>query len=82
MSFCPETEEAKHQEYPSLLIPALFLHDLYTVQKHHLITFEILKYMYVCVCVCVLSRFSHAWLFATPWTVTRQASLCMEFSRQ
>ena len=51
MSFCPETEEAKHQEYPSLLTPTLFLHDLYTVQKHHLIIFEILKYMYVCVCV-------------------------------
>ena len=29
-------------------------------------------------CVCVLSR---VWLFATPWTVARQA-LPMEFSRQ
>ena len=25
---------------------------------------------------------SHVWLFATPWTVTRQAPLSMEFSRQ
>ena len=32
--------------------------------------------------VCVLSRFSHAQLFATPWTVARQAPLSMGFSRQ
>ena len=30
-------------------------------------------------CVCVLS---HVQLFATPWTVTHQAPLSMEFSRQ
>ena len=30
----------------------------------------------------MLSLFSHVWLFATPWTVTRQAPLSMEFSRQ
>ena len=33
----------------------------------------------VCVCVCVLS---HVWPFSTPWTVTHQAPLPMEFSRQ
>ena len=33
----------------------------------------------VCVCVCVLSHF---WLFATPWTVARQAPLSIELSRQ
>ena len=32
--------------------------------------------------VCVLSRFSHIQLFATLWTVTHQAPLSMEFSRQ
>ena len=32
-----------------------------------------------CVCVCVLH---HVWLFATPWTVAHQASLCMKFSGQ
>ena len=31
------------------------------------------------VCVCVLS---HVQLFVTPWTVTCQAPLSMEFSRQ
>ena len=31
---------------------------------------------------CLLSRFSHVWLFATLWTVTYQAPLSMEFSRQ
>ena len=47
----------------------------------------------VCVCVCVCARarahvrahtcmFSHVWLFATPWTVARQAPLSMGFSRQ
>ena len=38
------------------------------------ITIQYLTYI-----VCVLSR---VWLFATPWTVARQAPLCMEFSRQ
>ena len=33
-------------------------------------------------CACVLSRFSRVLLFATLWTVTRQASVSMEFSRQ
>ena len=32
--------------------------------------------------VCVLSRFSHVWLFATLWTVARQAPPSMGFSRQ
>ena len=31
---------------------------------------------------CVLSRFSHVQLFATLWTVARQASLSMSFSGQ
>ena len=31
---------------------------------------------------CMLSCFSHVWLFATPWTVARQAPLFMGFSRQ
>ena len=31
---------------------------------------------------CVLSRFSCVWLFATLWTVARQAPLSMGFSRQ
>ena len=33
-------------------------------------------------CACVPSRFSHVWLFVIPWTVSRQASLSMGFSRQ
>ena len=28
------------------------------------------------------SHFSHVQLFATPWTITHQAPLSMEFSRQ
>ena len=35
----------------------------------------------VCVCVCV-SHSVVVWLFATPQTVAREASLSMEFSRQ
>ena len=34
------------------------------------------------ICVCAFSRFSHAWLFATLWTIPYQASLSMGFSRQ
>ena len=33
-------------------------------------------------CARMLSRFSHAWLFATPWTVACQLPLSMGFSRQ
>ena len=37
----------------------------------------------VCVCVCVCDRlFSHVQLFVASWTVTHQAPLPMEFSRQ
>ena len=32
----------------------------------------------VCVCVFMLSHFSYVQLFATPWTVARQAPLSME----
>ena len=43
--------------------------------------------MYYCKCKniafeCVVSRLSRVQLFATPWTVTHQAPLSMEFSRQ
>ena len=34
------------------------------------------------VCACVLSYFSRVRLFATPWTVARQAPLSVGFSRQ
>ena len=34
-----------------------------------------------CVCVCAQSL-SHVWLFATTWTVARQAPLFLEFPRQ
>ena len=40
----------------------------------------------VCVCVCVCVRvcwsLSCFWLFVTPWTITHQAPLSIEFSRQ
>ena len=36
----------------------------------------------ILMCACTLSRFSHIWLFATPWTAGHQAPLSMEFSRQ
>ena len=52
---------------------------------HHVI-FWISLYMCicmcVCVCVCVPSGFSRVQLFATLWTVTRQAPLSKGFFRQ
>ena len=36
----------------------------------------------MCMHTCVLGHFGCVWLQATPWTVARQAPLCMEFSRQ
>ena len=34
------------------------------------------------VCVCACTQLSHVQLFATPWTITHQAPLSMEFSWQ
>ena len=36
----------------------------------------------VCMHACMVSRFSHVWLFATPWTAAHQAALSTGFSRQ
>ena len=36
----------------------------------------------VCVCVCMYSVAQSCQLFATPWIITCQAPLSMEFSRQ
>ena len=33
-------------------------------------------------CVCMLSHFSRAPFFATPWTVAQQAPMSMRFSRK
>ena len=38
--------------------------------------------VYTCMHACVLSRFSHVLLFANLWTLARQASLSVRFSRQ
>ena len=44
--------------------------------------------MYVCVykCVCVcgggVHSLSQVWLFVTPWSITQQAPLFIEFPRQ
>ena len=42
---------------------------------------SVLSYFIILVCVCVQSL-NHVLLFATPWTVARQAPLSMRFSRQ
>ena len=45
--------------------------------------FRLLQHMCVCVCVCVCAcGLGCVHLFATPRTVTHQAPLSMEFSRQ
>ena len=57
-----------------------------TLTRGHGIVVKVLLCVCVCVCVCarahVLSHFSRVRFFATLWTVTRQASLSMGFSRQ
>ena len=37
---------------------------------------------FLCCAMCVLSHFSRVQLFETTWTVARQATLSMGFSRQ
>ena len=39
-------------------------------------------YSITCHSGCVLSRFTHIWLFETPWTIDHQVPLSMGFSRQ
>ena len=39
-------------------------------------------YLIFVACLCMLSRLDPVWLFATLWTVARQAPLSMGFSRQ
>ena len=59
-----------------------FLRDISTTQRvkqqghHHSLSYS------MGTLVCMLSRFSHIWLFETPWTVAWQAPLSMRFSRQ
>ena len=38
---------------------------------------KVLLNMFTFYCVCMLRHFSHAWLFATLWTIACQASLSM-----
>ena len=38
--------------------------------------------VYSPVCACMLSRFSCVWVFATLWTIAREAALSMGFFRQ
>ena len=62
--------------------PVCFL--IYKLCTGQVVTFLALRQI-VCLCVCVslcVCRLSYVWLFATPWTVARQASLFLEFSRQ
>ena len=47
----------------------------------HLINVQYISLFLLWLCVCV-SHFSCFRLFATPWTVSRQAPLSMEYSRQ
>ena len=49
---------------------------------YFLLAFMYPKYLIGGVSCAVLSLFSHVWLFATPWTVARQAPLSMRFSRR
>ena len=44
-----------------------------------IILFVLVFYRCCSVCACVLS---HVWLFATPWTVARQAPLFLEFFKE
>ena len=44
------------------------------IVRHDLATKQQQSYIYLCVCVCMHAQsWSHAWLFATPWTIAHQA---------
>ena len=49
--------------------------------KFPLVRFKWVK-AFKCLCIWCTLSLSHVWLFVTPWTVTLQAPLSMEFSRQ
>ena len=47
-----------------------------------LLSFPICVYVCVCVCVCVCVRAQSCLTLCDPWTITCQAPLSVEFSRQ
>jgi len=72
-----------HQQRPLVnYVPCSWRCVRYICMATHLLfTFSPLFYS-VGICACVLNHFSCIWLFATLWTVTRQAPLSMGFCRQ
>ena len=52
------------------------------LQTKHCQTRALIRDIYSTTCEGVVSHFNHVQLFVTPWTVARQASLFMGFSRQ
>ena len=49
------------------------------ISRVDLLSFQFFTFSHL---VCLPSRFSHIWLFVTPWTVTCQASLSMGLCQQ
>ena len=56
--------------------------DIKVDKLHILFPNQIVSNSSTCMRHCVLSRFSHVWLFAVPWTVACQVPLYAGFSRQ
>ena len=61
----------------SLSLGCMPIISVFYLEYYFPFTFQVI--IDICVCVKLLSRVR---LFATPWTVTRQALLSMGFSRQ
>ena len=75
ISFC--NSQSTHKLITFTLFSYCFV---YLTFLWDLFFFQLVEYIFFF--LCVLSCLSRVWLFATPWTVTRQGPLSMEFSRQ
>ena len=81
VSDCGHLQNDEDSKLKKVTCKTFFQKKVFVVFKGEMdkMTSGVCVFVCVCVCVCALSLVQ---LFATPWTVARQAILSMEFSRQ
>ena len=74
-----QSDQLSVYTYPLFRLSFLFRSPQSTEQSVCGICWVLIGYLFH---VCLLSHFSHVQLFVTPWTISCQAPLSMESSRQ
>ena len=77
------TSGISYNHHLSYFLFFFFLFSFFWKESYiFLVLSKLSNFYFDLVCAFVLSRFSHVQLFVTPWNVTLQAPLSMEFWRQ